>query len=290
MIDGHAQAYRSFYAIRTLTSPSGEPVQGIYGFIKAFDRFLQSHRPELIGVVWDGGLDEDRVRLHVSYKAQRPPMPPDLERQILLIQSWLDARGVWQRRKEGVEADDIIASLTQTCVSAVDAVLIASPDKDFMQLVSPTVRLIGFGGSTTSGFEWGPLEVKEKTGVEPTQIVDWLSLIGDSVDNVPGVSGVGPKRASELLNEFGSIDALYEMIEAVRSPRIRASLIEGKEVVMRNRDLIRLRTDRADGVGWDALRVRPFDSSRLAEMYRHWGFKSMLERLASPQGRQTEMF
>src|SRR6266496_2191680 len=165
IVDGHAYAYRSFHAIRQLSSPSGAPTNAIYGFIKALGKMRAQLVPTHAAVVWDGGLHAQRIEAHPDYKAQRPPMPA------------------------GVQA---------------------------------------------------------KSGVAPEQIVDWLSLIGDAVDNIPGVPGIGPKTAAELLNQFGSAEALYARLGEVKSDRHRASLQAASAAVRRNQLLIRLRDDSPD--------------------------------------------
>ena len=142
IVDGHSYAYRAFYAIRQLSSPSGAPTNAIYGFIKMLAKMRASHQPTHWAVVWDGGLAAERVTSLPEYKAQRPPMPDDLEQQIEQIQSYLDAASVPSICHDGVEADDLIATLTRQAVADGAWVIIASSDKDFMQLVSPLVGLL----------------------------------------------------------------------------------------------------------------------------------------------------
>src|SRR5271156_3580187 len=215
IVDGHAFAYRAFFAIRSLSAPDGAATNAIYGFIRMLGRMQPKVRPSHLAVVWDGGLAAERMTLLPEYKAQRPEMPRDLEKQLDQIVAYLHAAGIVSVLQDSCEADDIIAALTRQAVAHGLEVVIASSDKDFMQLVSPEVHLLNPQDKTDT--LWGAEEVRAKTGVEPTQIVDWLSLTGDAVDNIPGVTGVGPKTATELLRQFGSIDSLYSRLEEVRS-------------------------------------------------------------------------
>lgn len=277
IVDGHAYAYRSFHAIRSLNSPSGAPTNAIFGFIKALDKMRAALEPSHVAVVWDGGLHAERMEQHPGYKAQRPPMPDSLDAQINGLVEYLGAAGVASLCSDGVEADDWIAVLArQFCGEA--PVVIASADKDFMQLVSPRVGLLN--PNDKSGNVWTAADVRAKTGVAPEQIVDWLSLIGDSVDNIPGVPGVGPKTATDLLNQFGSIDALYANLPAVKSDRVRAALQAAEADVRRNQRLIRLRDD-APPVALDETAPRPPDRERLRALFGEWGFRGMLAALGA---------
>ena len=275
MVDGHAYAYRSFHAIRELSSPSGAPTNAIYGFLKAIGK-MQSHlSPSHLVVIWDGGLAAERIAAHPEYKAQRPPMPDSLDQQINGIKGWLQAAGLASMCHEGVEADDWIGALALRA-SLEMPVVIASADKDFMQLVSPRIGLLN--PNDKSEKIWTAEDVVAKTGVKPEQIADWLSLIGDSVDNIPGVPGVGPKTATELLLRFGTVEHLYTRLSEVKSDRIRASLEGAAGAVRRNQQLIRLQ-DEPWLAALDELMPRSPDEPKLRHLYRDWGFKSMLAQL-----------
>jgi len=215
LVDGHALAYRSFHAIQDLTSPAGRAVGAVYGFIRALERMSSRLRPSHAQVVWDGGLAAERVAALPGYKAQRPPMPPSLGEQIEEIQRYLTAAPFAWFLEAEVEADDWIATLAERGAAGGMQVVIASSDKDFMQLVSPRIELLNPVDKT--GGLCGVAQVEAKTGVRPEQIVDWLSLIGDSVDNIGGVPGIGVKTATDLLRQFGSVSALYARLDEVAS-------------------------------------------------------------------------
>jgi DNA polymerase-1 len=160
------------------------------------------------------------------------------------------------------------------------AVVIASADKDFMQLVSPRVGLLN--PNDKSETVWTDGQVRAKTGVEPSQIVDWLALMGDSVDNIPGVPGVGPKTAADLLNRFGSVTELLGRLDEVKSEKLRGSLRASAEAVRRNLKLVKLQDGLPCEFLPENLAARPVDAGRLAGLFREWGFKGMLEALETP--------
>lgn len=278
LVDGHGEAYRAFHAYPALTAPDGSPTGALYGFVQAVERLLESEAPDYFAVVWDGGLAEARTGALPEYKANRPAMPDDLAKQLGPMQAWLQARGCASLLADGVEADDWIARLALAGRKAGMRVLIATRDKDFMQLVDEQIRLLPPGRGTERG-PMGPAEVRGKTGVEPTQIVDWLGLMGDNSDNIPGVPGVGPKTAAKLLRQFGSLEAVYQSLGRVSPPRLRQALESHREIVWRNRELVRLDPDAGREVPWEELQLREPDAVRLRELYRQWGFRSMEREL-----------
>ncbi len=286
IVDGHAYAYRAFFAIRELRSPAGRPTNAIYGFVKMLAKMRESVRPTHLMVVWDGGLSAARVAGLPEYKAQRPEMPDDLRPQLDGIVDYLKAAGVPSFRRDGVEADDYIACLARHAAAAGMAVVIASSDKDFMQLVSPVVGLLNPNDKSES--IWTQEQVRAKTGVGPAQIVDWLGLMGDNVDNIPGVPGVGPKTAADLLNRFGSVAGIYARLDEVKSEKLRGSLRASAEAVQRNLKLVRLQDDLPCEFSPEELAGKPADAGRLAELFRQWGFNGMLKALERPaDGRQA---
>jgi len=335
IVDGHAYAYRAFHAIRGLRSPSGspckigdrkavgespglisqgKPTNAIYGFVKMLTKLRlrveqlrvescnpqpSTKNPPLTVVVWDGGLSAARTALLPEYKAQRPEMPDDLKPQLDEIVSYLQAAGVASFCREGVEADDYIACLARRAADAGMAVVIASSDKDFMQLVSARLPArsendLPPGGvgllnpNDKSARVWTDGQVRAKTGVEPSQIVDWLSLTGDSVDNIPGVPGIGPKTAADLLNQFGSVAELFRRLDEVKSERVRGALRAAADAVRRNRELVRLQDDLPCDFSPADLAEKPADAGRLRELFARWGFKGMLAALeGADAGRQA---
>jgi DNA polymerase-1 len=276
IIDGHSYAYRAFHAIRELHSPSGQPTNAIYGFIKMLAKLRTTVVPTRWIVVWDGGLSAERMAALPEYKAQRPEMPDEMRPQLDEIVSYLEAAGIASFCREGIEADDVIACLARRAEKMNWMTVIASADKDFMQLVSARVGLLNPHDKTEA--IWTDEQVRNKTGVGPSQIVDWLSLMGDSVDNIPGVPGVGLKTAADLLNQFGSIEALFERLDEVKSERLRAALLGSREAVKRNREVVRLHEVACD-FSPEEMAVKAVDAGRLRELYSRWGFKTLLAAL-----------
>jgi DNA polymerase-1 len=288
IVDGHAYAYRAFFAIASLSSPSGAATNAIYGFIRMLTKLLARVKPTHSVVVWDGGLAPERMTLLPGYKAQRPEMPANLRPQLDGIVSYLRAAGICSCLKESCEADDCIAAISGQAAAAGWEVVIASSDKDFMQLVSPRVRLLNPHDKAEA--LWGVEEVRRKASVEPTQIVDWLSLTGDTVDNIPGVPRVGSKTAADLLHQFGSIDGLYRRLEEVRPERLRSSLHSAAQLVRRNQKLVRLNCEVRCEVSLEDLAMKPGDEQALRELFAGWGFKSLLFELDQSRSKSLDFF
>jgi DNA polymerase-1 len=276
IVDGHAYAYRAFHAIRELRSPSGQPTNAIYGFVKMLEKMQAVVVPTHLMVVWDGGLSAERLAALPDYKAQRPPMPADLRPQLDDISCFLAAAGVAEYCGEGMEADDYIASLARRAAAADWQVVIASSDKDFMQLVTDRIGLLNPNDKT--GVIWAHAQVLAKTGVAPGQVADWLALMGDAVDNIPGVPGVGPKTATGLLHQFGSVAALLERLAEVKSDKLRLALQDSAALVRRNQELVRLPDVPCEFLP-EQLCVRPLNHEALRQLFGSWGFKGMLAAL-----------
>jgi DNA polymerase-1 len=276
IIDGHAYAYRAFYAIRDLRGPGGQATNAVYGFIKMLDKMRLAIQPTHLIVVWDGGLSAERMALLPEYKAQRAEMPDDLRPQLDQIRDYLTAAGVADFCGEGVEADDYIACVARHSSVAGWQVVIASSDKDFMQLVGAQVGLLN--PNDKSGTVWGREQVRIKTGVEPGQVVDWLALMGDAVDNIAGVRGVGPKTAADLLNQFGSADELLRRLDEVKSQRLQAALRTAAESIRRNLILVRLAAVPCEFAPnkWE---MRTANAGQLRNLFRRCGFNGMLAEL-----------
>ena len=284
LYDAYSLIYRAFYAIRSLTGSEGEPVNAIYGLTKMLKKLVADHGPSHHAAVFDLGPPHKRLALLPSYKAQRPPTPPDLDKQLPAIRAILQAMRVPTVEMEGEEADDIIATLAVQAARAGHDVLIASNDKDFTQIVGARIRLLRPDTKETTMVD--PPAVRARFGVAPEQIVDFLSLLGDSVDNIPGAPGVGEKTAARLLQLYGSLDNLLEHVSEVAKPKLRDSLAASADRLRANRQLITLQTDVPLPVRLEALKVQPPDPAALAALYRRFGFKSLLADLenVSEQG------
>jgi len=276
IVDGNMYAHRAFYAIAPLNSPEGLPTNAVLGFIKTLQKLIEKLKPTHLLVVWDGGLSQERKDSLPEYKQNRPPTPKSLEIQIGLILEYLRLARIPFFYQKGIEADDWVATVASKAAEQGVYVIIASADKDFLQLVSDNIGVIN--PADHSEKVWTALNVKEKTGVSPEQIVDWLSLIGDAVDNIQGVEGIGPKTATTLLNKFGSIDKVFENINKVTPEKLKTKLIESEELIKRNRQLIKLYTNLPCELVLDDYKIKPQDKENLNELFKKLGFKSMLKK------------
>jgi DNA polymerase I len=280
LYDAYSLIYRAFFAIRVLTGPDGAPVNATYGLTKMIKKMVVDHNPSHHAAIFDLGAPQKRLTLLPSYKAQRPPTPPDLEKQLPAIREVLQALRIPIVEIEGDEADDIIATLAMQAANTDRNVLIASSDKDFMQIIGPRIRMLRQDGKETIIID--PEGVKKRFGVTPEQMVDLLSLLGDSVDNIPGVAGVGEKTAAQLLQTYGTLDNLLARVHEIAKPKLRDALAASAERLRTNRKLIALQTDIPLPVGLEALKVSPPDTAALAILYRRCGFKSLLAELTGP--------
>ena len=280
--------YRAFYAIRHLTGPAGEPVNAIYGCTKMLRKYLAEHRPTHCAVVFDLGPPRQRLAILPSYKAQRPPTPPDLTAQLPAIREILRALRLPVVERDGDEADDIIATLAKRTARAGQSVLIVSNDKDFAQLVDDQIRLLRSGTKTDQVYDTPA--VQTKYGVLPTQIVDLFSLIGDSVDNIPGVPGVGEKTATALLQQFQNLDQLLAHPAEIASPKLRATLIQSADRLRLNRQLIQLDQTVEVAADWSDLRIQPPDYPALVAALQQHGFQSLLKEIEHESRQGADLF
>jgi DNA polymerase I len=277
LVDGYGQIYRNYYAIKGLTAPDGHPTNALYGMAR-FLLSLDSALPHQLGaLVLDKGRPRQRLELLPEYKATRPPMPDELRCQIGPIRAWAQALGWALLEAEGHEADDLIAAVV--AVRADHEVAILSHDKDLGQLVGPGVSLWQ-SGPKGALVQVGSAEIAGKFGVSPAQLGDYLALVGDSSDNIPGVPGVGAKTAAALLERFGSVAGILENLGQIERPAIREALAASREVLRRNRLLVAL--DEAMPPSWqglDDLRRGTPDWETLLALAQESGFRSLTTEL-----------
>ena len=253
LIDGNSLLFRAYYGVHSrLTRSDGTPTGAVYGFLNMVLPVLATANPgDAFVCVFDASRTTFRQDISPAYKANRGETPADLITQGALIREGLSRLGMPVLCIPGVEADDVIATIARQNCTAHDATRIITSDKDLMQLVSDCIYL--YDGM--KGHDVRTPQVLEKFGVTPDRVIDVQSLMGDSSDNVPGVPGIGPKKASELINQFGSLDALYENLDAVKNERTRNSLRDNRELAMISRRLVTLKTD----VDLSGLTITPFE-------------------------------
>lgn len=274
LVDGTQLFYRSFFGIRGLSTHDGLPSNAVFGFIRGIHQLIEVWKPSHLAVAWDGGVPKARLDLLPEYKAQRPPMPDALRSQYQPVREFLGLAGIPLFRLDHEEADDILASLVRWGESDSDEIVILTVDKDLYQLVSEKTCMAGWGKDDK---RLGSAEVFEKTGVHPSQIVEWLALTGDTADNIPGVEGMGPKTAAKLLAQFGNLGAMWSRLDEINSERIRGNLLSQRDRVERNLGLVRLQDNLPCLPGWDDLAVKPESPAVMRPFYSRMDFHSLVK-------------
>jgi DNA polymerase-1 len=277
LIDGYSNIFRAFYAIRGLTSSKGEPTNAVYGFHNMLRKLLREEDPELVGVAWDVGGPTVRSERFAEYKANRAPTPEDLKPQLPWIRRLLEAYRIPILELRGYEADDVLGSLAIDAAEAGYEVTLVSADKDLMQLVRPGISLYHTGREKL----YDAAGVEEDFGVPPERVVDVLALTGDSVDNVPGVPGIGKKGAPDLIREYGSLEALLERAEEVPRKSYREGLLAHRESALLSRELVTIHTDIDVPFDPASLRREEPDVEALREVFARLEFFSLLEELTT---------
>ncbi len=285
LIDGSGYIFRAFHALPPLTRPSdGLPVGAVHGFCQMLWKLIQEAKstrgPTHIGVIFDTSRDTFRTAIYPKYKAQRPPPPEELVPQFPLIRDAVKAFNIAAVELDGFEADDLIATYAKHAVENGADVTIISSDKDLMQLVRPGVVMLDTMKNKTMGRE----EVIEKFGVEPDKVVDVQSLAGDSVDNVPGVPGIGVKTAAELIKEYGDLDSLLARASEIKQPKRREKLIEFAEQARVSRELVQLKDDVPVRIALPQLGVQEPAGEPLLQFLREMEFNSLTKRIAEAIG------
>ena len=287
LVDGYALIYRAFFAMiaRPLTTRRGENTSAAWGVTNFLLRLLERRRPEYLAWVHDVG-ESFRHQTYPEYKATRQKLTEELQqefdRSVERIEQILEAFRVPLVGVEGYEADDVIGTLATTARGL--QVVIVSGDKDFYQLIGPGIALLnpGRGGPAAVEEHWvDQTNASERLGVAPDRVVDYLALVGDSSDNVPGVKGVGEKTALDLLKTFGDLDAILANAERIPGKRAREALQQHAELARLSRELVTIRRDVPLPLDLDRLRVRPPDVPRLTELFTELEFRSLIPKLSS---------
>ena len=243
LVDGFNLAYRCFFAVPELTRSDGFPTNAVHGWVKSLWRLADQEKPAATLVFFDLGGAHDRLALLPEYKAQREEMPAALVKQLPCIKAVTRAMGLAGVEKTGVESDDLLASQAVHLAARGHDVLIVSSDKDFAQIVGERIKIMLPPPSANPKLGWRRLDaagVVEKFGVPPAQIPDFLALVGDSSDNIPGIEGVGPKTAAKWLQQFGSLEGVIEHARELQPERFRESVRALSDLVRRNLKLTTL--------------------------------------------------
>src|ERR1700691_3743929 len=279
LIDGSSYLYRAFHALPPLTNSAGLPTGAVHGVLAMLMKFLREYEPPHIGVVFDAPGKTFRDDLFAEYKANRPPMPDDLRAQTEPLLEAVEGLGLPLLRIAGVEADDVIGTLACRAASAGQQVLISTGDKDMAQLVNEHITLV----NTMSGSVLDRAGVKAKFDVFPEQIIDYLALVGDSSDNIPGIDKVGPKTAAKWLNKYGTLDGLLAHAAEVEG-KVGDNLRAGLETLALSRKLATISCDLQLPLEEAGLVRRAPDLSRLRELYTRLELRTLLRALGTESG------
>ena len=285
LIDAYALIYRSYFAFiqRPLTNSAGENTSAPFGFTRFLLDIREDFEPDYLAVVFDAG-DSFRAQEYPEYKATREKMPDDLRSSLGRIRDIVEAFNDPIVELDGYEADDVIGTLAMRARDAGLEVVIVSGDKDFYQLVGPDIHLMnpGRGGSSGVAADWVTEEnADEKFGIPPSQVVDYLALVGDSSDNIPGARGVGPKTAVALLQQHGDIEALIANAEGLKPPRASKSLRENAEAVRLSKRLVTIMTDLDVELDLESLKVGEPNNEALRDIFVELEFRSLAEQFAA---------
>ncbi|PXB02359.1 DNA polymerase I [Pectobacterium carotovorum] len=283
LVDGSSYLYRAYHAFPPLTNSAGEATGAMYGVLNMLRSLLLQYQPSHVAVVFDAKGKTFRDELFENYKAHRPPMPEDLREQIEPLHKMVKAMGLPLLAVSGVEADDVIGTLAVQAEKAGKSVLISTGDKDMAQLVTPSVTLI----NTMNNSILGPQEVCDKYGIPPELIIDFLALMGDASDNIPGVPGVGEKTAQALLQGLGGLDSLYANLDKIAGLSFRGAktmapkLEQHKDVAYLSYQLATIKTDVELDLSCDQLTVNELDVDELHRLFSRYEFKRWLSDIES---------
>lgn len=278
LIDGSSYVFRAYYGVKQeLSTSSGFPTNAVHGFTNMLLKFLKEYEPEYLAVVFDSKGEVFRNEIYPEYKANRDEAPESLELQFPRIFEVVEAFSIPVVRMEGYEADDLMGTIAAANGHGDSKVVLVTGDKDFCQLVSENVTLI----DTMKGKSTGVSEVREKYGIGPEQMTDFFALVGDKVDNVPGVRGVGEKTASALISDYGDLDGVYGNLADVK-PRVAGLLEEHRDDAYMSRELVTIKTDVEIETGIESFRYGGYEPERLAPLFRELEFEKLLEEIGAP--------
>ena len=281
VIDSYAVAFRSFYAFikNPLKNSLGEETSVVFGYANAIFRLILEQGADYIVIAKDLPGKNFRHDLYPEYKANRKPMPEEMQAQLSMLQEFMEISGIPAIGMEGYEADDVMARVGQMCEKEGAECYLVTKDKDMMQLVGDTVKLIHLERMGEQPTITDRAAVIKKFDVPPEQIRDLLALMGDSADNVPGVPKVGPKSAAKLLNEFGTVEGIYDNLDKITAKALNKNLTENKELAFLSQELVSLRTDYDLGVEFEDFKFNGFDKTKLSAFLERYELNSLKRHL-----------
>ena len=281
LIDGHALAYRGYYALpQSLTTSHGELTNAVFGFTSMLLNVLRDEKPDYIAVAFDVGKTF-RHEEYKEYKANRIEMPDELRTQMARIQEIVRALSIPIIEAEGYEADDVLGTLAQKAEKEGAEILIVTGDTDTFQLIDEHTRVLTSRRSFSDTIVYDQEGIEERYGLQPHQLIDYKALVGDTSDNIPGVRGIGKKTATKLLQRYGSVEEIYSHLDEVESSRFHNALEQGRESAFLSKFLVTIVTDLSVELDLEACRTTEFDRDRVKELFRELEFRTLLNRLPS---------
>ena len=286
LIDGSSYIFRAFFGVRQqLSTSNGFPTNALYGFINMLQKVIRDEKPDYLVVAFDSPDKTFRHKIYPNYKANRDAPPEELSRQFPYFEPLVKAYGLSSIRRPGFEADDIIGTLAKKGQQKGLDIVIVSGDKDMMQLISPHIYML----DTMKNKKFMDKEVAEKFGVQADKVVEVMGLMGDSSDHIPGVTGVGPKTAAELIRKFGSIESLYKRIDEVEKKNLKEKLERDKENAFMSRELVSIDTEMDLEFNSDLMILGKIDSVKLKKMFEEFEFVSFLEGMQDRTANSLEV-
>ena len=290
IIDGYATLYRAHYALirNPLTNTAGTPTSAVFGFANQVFQLIDDEKPDYLVAAFDSKGKNFRHDLYTDYKANRSEMPDEIQTQLPYLWELLGAMNIPILRVSGVEADDIIGTVAKMCDKENLQCNIVSGDKDFMQLINDKTFLYAPQARKRAKEIFDKKKVLEKWGVGPEHIIDLLGLMGDSSDNVPGVQGVGPKTAKKLIQDFGSIENIYEEIDNISNEKMREKLLNSKDNALLSKQLVTILTDVKIDATINDFEKKEMDSSKLEDIFKELEFSGLLKKIGSNESINIE--
>ena len=281
LIDANSLIHRCFHALPPLTSPSGEPINAIYGLSSILLKILRDHQPEYVAAAFDRPEPTFRDSMYKDYKAQRPPTADTLIPQLIKAREVFQKFGITALEKAGYEADDIVGTLAEKFKKIADiSVIIFSGDKDNLQLIDGNmvvVELLKTGVSKTVTYD--ERLFLQDYGFSPKQLIDYKALVGDTSDNIPGVNGIGPKGATDLIKEYGSVEKIYEEVGLIPKKVLQAKLEANRANAFLSKKLATIKRDVPLDITIEQLQYQRGDSEELKKYFASLGFQSLVARL-----------
>jgi DNA polymerase-1 len=284
LIDGNSYVYRAFFAIRGLTNSKGFPTNAIFGFTNMLLKIIREKEPEGLAVVFDSPVPTERHRLFEDYKANRPEIPSDLARQLPQVRRMVSAFNIRTIEVPGYEADDLIGTIARKAAEEGSSVFIVTADKDMLQLVDGNIKVYDPMKERILDAEY----VKERFGVGPERVTEFMALTGDAADNIPGIKGVGEKTAKELLSAFGSLEELFAHTERIKRERLRRMVEENREVVYLSLRLASIDTKAPVEMAMEDFRRQRPDWLSLLTLLREFEFTSLMKLLPSVEAAKRD--